>query len=139
MSTDQDLFYELTNYTLTHPDKAFIHQHVVDAFTAQTADRQTKPIALVFALVGLYMMIEKGYTGRQVQLFHMLMAKNKQPWPRIRIPKSKGDITISDVIAAKPGVERDEMIKKWSINVLNAYKESWPIITNLINHYQFNC
>lgn len=43
---------ELQAYTLAHGDPAFIHQHVVDAWAAQHADEETKPIALTFALVG---------------------------------------------------------------------------------------
>jgi hypothetical protein len=36
-----------------HRDPSFIHQYVVDAFAAQQADEQTKPMKLTFALVGL--------------------------------------------------------------------------------------
>ena len=51
----RELYHELSAYTLSHPDPSFIHQYVVDAFAAQTADENTKPIALTFALVGLYL------------------------------------------------------------------------------------
>ncbi|MCL6648034.1 MAG: DUF5946 family protein [Chloroflexi bacterium] len=37
-------YHELQAYTLTHPDPAFLHQHVVNAWTAQHANAQTKPI-----------------------------------------------------------------------------------------------
>lgn len=53
MPTDHDLYNELSCYTIAHGDAAFIHQHIVDAFIAQTADESTKPISLTFALVGL--------------------------------------------------------------------------------------
>jgi len=91
-------------YTLSHPDKSyFIHQHVVDAYSAQTADENTKPIGLVFALVGLYLYLEKNYTGRQVQQAHMKLANNKKPWPKIELPKDRGAITVTDVLNAQPG------------------------------------
>ncbi len=48
---------ELCCYTLSLRDAAFIHQHAVDAIAAQNADAQTKPIAIAFALVGLYLAI----------------------------------------------------------------------------------
>ena len=38
-------------------------QHVVDAYAAQTARASTKPITLAFALVGLYLHLEKNQTG----------------------------------------------------------------------------
>jgi hypothetical protein len=64
-------YHELCACTLQHPDpQFFIHQFLVDAYAAQTADEQTKPIELVFALAGLYLHIEKGFTGREVQRAH---------------------------------------------------------------------
>ena len=129
--SEQEKYYELTYYTLSHPDKAFIHQHVVDAFAAQTANETNKPMALTFALVGLYLQLEKNYTGRQVQLAHMQMAKNKKPWPRFILPKQRGDITVSDVLALAPGSERDAMINKWCASVWEAYRESRQTVIDL--------
>jgi hypothetical protein len=115
-------FHELLFYTLGHPDKEyFIHQHCVDAFQAQTAEEDTKLIGLVFALIGLYLFLEKGYTGRQVQQAHMTMAKNKKAWPRHPPPAERGEITITDVLNTAPGPGRDRMIKAWCTSVWNAY------------------
>ncbi|MGB4837418.1 MAG: hypothetical protein WBP08_00365 [Saprospiraceae bacterium] len=59
-SKSTEEFYELSYYTLGHKDMGyFIHQHIVDAYQAQTADKDTKPIAITFALVGLYLYLEK--------------------------------------------------------------------------------
>jgi hypothetical protein len=49
---EQDAYDELQCYTLAHPDPAFLHQHVVDAWAAQHADERTKPIGLTFVLIG---------------------------------------------------------------------------------------
>ena len=75
---DEDLYHELCAYTLAHPSPAFIHQHVVDAFAAQRATEQTKPIGLTFALAGLYLHVEKGFSGKQVQRAHMDMGRRKR-------------------------------------------------------------
>jgi Family of unknown function (DUF5946) len=65
MTSDlDDLYHELSCYTLAHRDPSFIHQYIVDAYTAQHANETTKPIAVVFALIGLYLHIEKNFTGR---------------------------------------------------------------------------
>ncbi len=53
--SEQEKYYELAYYTLSHPDPAFIHQHAVDAFTAQNANAGSKPISITFALIGLYL------------------------------------------------------------------------------------
>jgi len=59
---------ELYAYTIGRP--GFILQHVVDAFGAQTATPDSKPIRLVFSLVGLYLRAEKGLSGHAVQQVH---------------------------------------------------------------------
>ena len=51
---EQEQFDQLCFYTLAKQDGPFIHQHVVDAFAAQHADQDSKPIGVAFALIGLY-------------------------------------------------------------------------------------
>src|SRR5437763_1785831 len=105
---EDELYHQLCAYTLTHPDPAFIHQLVVDAFTAQHAGEATKPIALTFALVGLYLHCERGYSGKQVQHVHMLLARRHAQWPRFEVPANRGALTVGDVMEAPPGPERDQ-------------------------------
>ena len=57
--SNTETYHELCACTLTHPDPSFIHQYAVDAFAAQYADHDTKPITLAFALVGLYLCTER--------------------------------------------------------------------------------
>jgi hypothetical protein len=133
MPSDQNLFDELTFYTLSHRDPRFIHQHVVDAYAAQLADEQTKPIKLVFSLVGLYLFLEKGFTGRQVQQMHMRLARRRKQWPRLSLPSGpRGDVTVSTVLAAPPGPARDEMIRSWCASVWQTWQASRPRIVDLL-------
>jgi hypothetical protein len=126
MSTPETvLFHQLSFYTLAHPDPVyFIHQHAVDAFAAQTADENTKSIKLTFGLIGLYLFLEKRYTGKQVQNAHIKLSQNKKVWPSLALPKHRGNITVSDVLQAEEGEPRDLMIKKWCESVWAAY-ENW--------------
>lgn len=80
-ASDQDLYNQLALYTLQLPDPEFIHQHIVDAFAVQHAGPASKPIAIVFALIGLYLYLEKGFNGRQVQQAHMRLARQKNTGP----------------------------------------------------------
>lgn len=119
---EQGLFHELGYYTLAHPDPHyFIHQLAVDAFTAQHADEHTKAVAITFALAGLYLVVEKGYSGKEAQLAHMAMAKKKTEWPVFELPTERGSITIKDVLAHEPGAGRDEMIRAWCREVWRCY------------------
>lgn len=119
---DEALYHELTLYSLEKRDPAFIHQEVVDAWAAQNASPSDKSIKLPFALIGLYLYLEKGYTGKQVQQAHMKLAKEKKEvWPRFTLPDSRGTMTITDVMRAPAGVQRDAAIMEWCKSVWQAY------------------
>ncbi|MGA2219034.1 MAG: DUF5946 family protein [Terracidiphilus sp.] len=131
MASDQDLYNELAYYTLAHPDRSFIHQNIVDAYAAQHADSTSKPIYIVFALIGLYLHVEKKFTGKQVQKAHMQLARRNRQWVRPQIPKERGAVEIRDVLAAAPGQARDAMIRSWCVSVWEAWKESRGQIVEL--------
>jgi hypothetical protein len=131
MPSDQDLYNELAFYTLAHGDPAFIHQNVVDAFAAQTAGETTKPITIVFALIGLYLYVEKGYTGKQVQRAHMQLAKFRRQWFMPALPLDRGAIRNQDVLAAAPGADRDAMIRKWCESAWQPWSASRQQILDL--------
>jgi hypothetical protein len=133
--TERDAYNELCAYTLTHGDPTFIHQHVVDAFTAQTAHPDTKPIALTFALVGLYLHLRREFTGRQVQLAHQYLARRKRSWPSFPLPDDRGSITATVVLASPPGSARDEAIHAWCASVLDAYRKSEEELKALLSSY----
>jgi hypothetical protein len=130
--TELEQYHELCFYTLGLGDGEFIHQNVVDAYTAQTADAATKAISLVFALAGLYLAVEKGYTGKEVQLAHLRMAANKRPWPVIPLPEKRGIIRVADVLACAPGQERDNMIRKWCVAVWEAYEGCRDVVVDCV-------
>jgi hypothetical protein len=134
--TLEDAYNELCCYTLTHSDPSFIHQHVVDAFAAQHADEQTKPIGLTFALVGLYLYIEKQFTGKQVQRIHTLLAQQKRVWPSFALPYDRGSLTAADVLAVPAGAERDKAIHAWCASVWEAYRNCRESVSDLLREHQ---
>ena len=75
---------ELFHYTLTHGGKEFIHQHAVDAYAAQHI--RPKPISLAGALIGLFLFVERGFTGREVQQAHMALGNRMKLWPAFPAP-----------------------------------------------------
>lgn len=117
----QQLFDELSCYTLAHPSPGFLHQLAVDAHTAQTATEASRTIAIFFALMGLYLVVEKGWTGRQVQLAHMRLAPRKSQLPRPALPQNRGEITVADVLLASPGEARDRAVHAWCESVWKAF------------------
>lgn len=135
MARTDDLFNQLAFYTLAHPGPEFIHQLVVDAYAAQNANETSKPIAIVFSLVGLYLHLEKGFTGKQVQRAHMQLAKWPNTWARPPLPTDRGTIHIQDVLAADPGPDRDAMIERWCASVWECWQPSRSQIVEVARKY----
>jgi Family of unknown function (DUF5946) len=136
-SGSEEAFNELCGYTLTHTDPSFIHQHVVDAFAAQDADEQTKPIKLTFALIGLYLYVEKQFSGKEVQRGHQLLARRRRSWPRFPLPRERGSVTAEDVIGAPAGPKRDKAIHDWCVSVWDAFHDSQQMVKELLDECEF--
>ena len=132
---EQEAYDELQCYTLGHSGPAFIHQHVVDAWAAQHADEQTKPIGLTFALIGLYLHVERGFSGRQVQRVHMKLAQCERTWPSFPLPRERGSVTATQVMAAQAGPERDKAIDSWCASVWDAFRDIHWAVAELLQHH----
>ena len=48
-----------------------------------------------FALIGLYLVNERGFTGRQAQRAAHVLGRRRQQWPRFLPPARVGDITVA--------------------------------------------
>ena len=133
--TPLDAFHELSYYTLSHKKEEFIHQYVVDAYAAQTADKNTKSIKINFGLIGLYLHLEKGFSGKEVQRAHMALARYKDKLPIIHLPEKRGEITVFDVLQAPEGEERVAKIEAWMESVWGAYKSEQQKIKDFLEKY----
>lgn len=131
MKEEQAAYDEVYVYTMGRA--GFILQHVVDAYAAQTATSADKPIRVVFALVGLYLHLEKQFDGTAVQRTHVTMGQQKRAWPAIALPADRGQMTVADVHAAAPGIERDRAIDAWCQSVWFAFRENRQTIVDLLS------
>ncbi|HXD16796.1 MAG TPA: DUF5946 family protein [Vicinamibacterales bacterium] len=129
-----DRYDELYVYAMGRDPTSFILQHVVDAHAAQTATRQTKPPTLVFALAGLYLHVERGLSGKQVQRIHMRMGRRKTQWPALVLPRDRGAISPADVLAAPAGGDRDRAIDSWCRSVWDAFRENRETIVEVLKN-----
>jgi hypothetical protein len=118
-------------YTVAKQDPEFIHQYVVDTYAAQHAGGPTRNIPVAFGLIGLYLAVEKGYTGKQVQLAHMRIAKARKVWPRLEPPRQPAALTVMDVLQAGTDREKDAVIRKWMASVWESWSDrhTWIRIT----------
>ena len=132
---NDDLYNELAYYTLSHKGKDFIHQHIVDAFAIQTANEHTKPIKITYALIGIYLHIEKGYTGKQVQMAHVEMSKKSKVFPQIILPTNRGEISIADVLKITNPEERDKQIHGWCASIWKAFTTKQELIKDITESF----
>lgn len=91
-----------------------------------------KPIGVFFALLGLYLHVEHGFTGRAVQKAHMELAQRPEPWPVGPLPSARGSVTATEVLAAPAGPARDAAISRWAASVWNAYAQQRETIDGLL-------
>ncbi len=126
---------ELSYYTLAHGDRRFIHQHLVDAYGAQHVRQSKSTIGAAFALAGLYLVVERGFSGRQVQKMHMLMAKKSKEWPRFIPPDDVGPLTVADVLAVEPGPRRDEKLMHWCASVWGTWSSEHGRVREMVGRF----
>ena len=121
------LYSDLMCYTVAKQDPEFIHQHVVDTYAAQHAGGPARTITVAFGLIGLYLALEKGYTGRQVQLAHVKIARKRKVWPRLEPPRQQAVLTVIDVLLAGTDGEKDTMIREWMAAVWDSWgdRQEW--------------
>jgi hypothetical protein len=134
MTEAQDAYHELYAYTMGRA--GFILQHVVDANMAQRLDAGSKPIGAVFALVGLYLHVERGFTGTEVQQAHRILGQRKRDWPAIAFPARRGHLTPKDVMAVPAGTQRDAAIDRWCESVWAEFQSSRDAIVQLLEEYK---
>ncbi|HEY4385235.1 MAG TPA: DUF5946 family protein [Ktedonobacteraceae bacterium] len=128
----RQLYDELTAYILSLQDAYFIHQFAVDAYTAQHAGPAIKPIALTFALAGLYLAFEHNYTGKQVQKAHTLLAATPKRWPQFQLPEEKASLTILDVLNTLENA-RNDMRRQWGKAVWKIWKSGHTKVVELVH------
>ncbi len=133
--SEREAYDAVCAYTAMLGDVEFIHQHVVDAFAAQRANEDTKPITIAFALVGLYLQLEHGFTGREVQRAHQQIARRKRVWPTFPLPLERGSITAVDVLGRPAGVERNAAIHLWAAAVWDAFRADKPAVEEFLSGY----
>ena len=83
-------------------------------------------------LVGLFLLVERRLSERQVQRVHTELARIKQAWPVFALPAERGRITVFEVVVAPEGIERDAAIHVWCRSVWEAFRESRQRVVDLL-------
>jgi len=113
----RQIYDELAALSLSLRDPDFIQQLVVDSYAAQHSSPMMKPITTAFALIGLYLTFERGYTGKEVQQAHMDIAKKRREWPRFNPPSNTNMVTVQQVLNSIKKDNYRSPITRWGKSV----------------------
>lgn len=86
-------------------------------------------------MVGLYLHLEKGFSGRQVQRAHMALAWHKKSWPSFALSRERGAVTVVEVLAMSAGPERDRAIDAWCASVWDAFRASHQAVAERLEQH----
>jgi hypothetical protein len=136
-ASEQHAYEELCAYTLELAQRhgSFIHQHVVDAYAAQNAQPGSRTMSVAFALIGLQLFVERGYTGKEIQRVHIVLAQENYDWPAFDLPANRGAWHAGDVMLASPGAQREAAIGAWCASVWHAYAGARHRVIEMLVHH----
>lgn len=123
----------LTVYSIAHKSPDFLHQHVVDTYGAQHVSDEAPALLPAFALIGLHLWLDRGYTGKQVKETHARLARTKRDWPRFETPHREWTMTMLDPLEAPEGPERDAVIEAWARSVWAVWEPRHADIAALVD------
>lgn len=132
----RQLYYDVSFYTLGKRDPFFLHQVLVDADGAQHYKMGAPRIGLAFALIGLCLVLEHDYSGKDVQNAHIRLAAKRKDWPQFEPSTQKTPLTIADVLAAPPGDERDAVMMQWAAAVWDTYTHEQQHVREMLREMQ---
>jgi hypothetical protein len=116
---------EVTAFGMLHPATlGRWHQTCVDAYAAQHVGPLTKPITLAFALNGLFLVVERGWSGIAVREAHGHLARRvpRESWPTYPAPQDLGVVTVLDVALAPTPEDQAVAIETWGASVWEAWR-----------------
>jgi hypothetical protein len=107
------------------------HQTCVDAFTAQHVGPKTAPLTVAFALNGLYLVLERGFSGIQVREAHGYLTNTVDSWERRSLPRSVGSMTAFDVALAADPADHAVLVERWGRSVWDAWAHVHEAVAEL--------
>ncbi len=127
-----ELYGEVLAYEYQHlAELGRWHQLLVDTYAAQHAGDQTAAITTAFALIGLDLALDHGWTGIEVRDAHQLLAGRYRDWPRFRAPRARAEKTVQDLALAATPREYVEVLDRWARAVWRSWRDMQPHVVEL--------
>jgi hypothetical protein len=90
------------------------HQLLVDTYAAQHAGDRSPAIATAFALIGLCLTLDHGWSGIDVRDIHQQLASRYRDWPSFSRPPGQVDTTIQDLALAGSPADYAAILQRWA-------------------------
>src|SRR5437763_7675505 len=116
------LYMSVVGHEFAHlPQLGALHQLTVDAYGAQHAGEQVPAIGVAFALIGLHLALDDGWSGSHVRAAHQYLADRGGEWPVFSAPPSRAALTIADVAGSPTPEEHATRVRAWATSVWEAW------------------
>lgn len=114
---------ELLARSYSDPDRAGVHQLVVDSYVAQHPAGGTRQAAqqVALCLMTLELFLERGHDVAQGPALHKRMMKNLPPLEALDPPDTVTGLTVEDVLAAADGADYRRVVREWAQQVWDAW------------------
>ena len=128
----RQVYGEIVSYTaLNQVQLGVWHEICVDAYRARHIGPETAPLGITFALNGLYLVYERGFTGLQAREAHSYLANQFDEWPRFEPPAKVGDVTAFEVALASDPDEHIDVLRRWGRSVWDAWEYAHDAVGEL--------
>ena len=99
------------------------HQLMVDAYAAQHAGGSAARIGVAFALIGLRLSLDEGWSGDEVRDAHQYLGANFKAWPEFGPPAERTWMTVYDVALATSPDDHARLVRRWAAEVWAAWEQ----------------
>ena len=112
----------VVGHELTHiPQLGGFHQLTEDAYAAQHAGPGVPAIGIAFALIGLHLALDEGWSGTGIRAAHQYLAAHHNEWPHFATPSEPAALTVAHVAGSPTPAEHASRVQSWAASVW----ESW--------------
>ena len=117
---------------MNDPAVSRLHQLTVDTYAAQHSGGSVPLITTAFALIGLYLAVEKNVPGLEVGAAHKRFADRRRSWPRFIAPTTaRWPMTILDIALAESAHAHQTAVEAWAAAVWRGWRDHHAAIAAL--------
>ncbi|MGB7859193.1 MAG: DUF5946 family protein, partial [Acidimicrobiia bacterium] len=92
-------------------------------------------LGVAFALIGLRLSLDDGWSGNQVRDVHRSLAAMALDWPEFAVPEQPATMTIFDVALADSEEAHADLVTRWAGAVWASWRARHDDIETLISQY----